>query len=235
MSRRKKLSIDQLDPVLVPELIRGTAPPAIDWATMFGNAHPVEVEIGFGKGLFLHTASGRNPERNYFGVEIVRKYQLVAATRLIQAGRTNVRVACADGKIVLNEQILAGTVDDAHVYFPDPWWKKRHKKRTLFTPDFAESLARILKPGGILHIATDVLEYFALMQATLAVLPAFDPMPPWLEKEPEHTLDYLTHFERKFRMEGRPIGRATYRRTTSPWESPEGAKVIEMPDDPDID
>ena len=174
MSRRKKLTVEELDPVLVPKLTRGVTPPAIDWPTMFGNGNPVEVEIGFGKGLFLQTASGKNPDRNYFGVEIIRKYQLLAATRLIQTGRTNVRVACADGKIVLNEQISATTVDDAHVYFPDPWWKKRHKKRTLFTPDFAESLARILKPGGILHIATDVLEYFALMQLTLSVLPAFE-------------------------------------------------------------
>jgi tRNA (guanine-N7-)-methyltransferase len=109
-----------------------TAPRPIDWRQLFGNDHPVEVEVGFGKGPFLLNAGLSRPDRNFFGVEVVRKYQLYAAERVAVRGLPNVKTCCADAKVILRDYVAAGSVEDVHVYFPDPWWKTRHKKRLLF-------------------------------------------------------------------------------------------------------
>ncbi len=114
--------------------------------------------------------------------------------------------------------MLARLVPDAsvravHVYFPDPWWKKRHKKRRVFTAALLASVVRVLEPGGELHVATDVEEYFDVIRTLVAAEPRLVELtvPPC--KEPEHDLDYLTNFERKFRIEGRAIYRASYKMT----------------------
>lgn len=182
----------------------------LDWTTLFGNTNPVEVEVGFGKGLFLVNAASARPDRNFLGIEIVRKYQLYATTRLAIRKLANAKTACADAKFVLRECIEPGSVAAVHVYFPDPWWKTKHKKRLLFTPEFALDVARVLTPGGRLHFVTDVADYFEMVSATLAETPGFRLLPPPSEAEPRHDMDYLTNFERKFRKEGRPIHRSEY-------------------------
>ena len=138
-----------------------TAPRPLAWATVFGNDRPVEIEVGFGKGLFLVNAGQARPDVNFLGVEIERKYILFTATRLAKNGVANVRLACTDARWLLRECVPASSVQAMHVYFPDPWWKQRHRKRKLFTPEFALQCARVLTPGGMLHFVTDVEEYFA--------------------------------------------------------------------------
>jgi tRNA (guanine-N7-)-methyltransferase len=187
------------------------APPALlDWREVFSNDHPVELEVGFGKGLFLLTAAQAHPEINFVGVEIVRKYQLFTATRLAKRGLGNVRVACADVLQFLPRCVGTASLQAVHVYFPDPWWKKRHHKRRIFTAEFVAECARVLRPGGQLHAATDVEEYAQMMSAVLAGQPALRPLSPPPEKEPLHDLDYLTNFERKFRKQGKSIYRMLY-------------------------
>ena len=183
---------------------------ALHWPTLFGNANPVEIEVGFGKGLFLVTTGVAHPERNYFGVEIIRKYQMYAATRVASRALPNVKTCCDDAKRVLREFVPPASVAVVHVYFPDPWWKSRHKKRLLFTAEFAELVLRVLVPGGVLKFVTDVKDYFEMVTGLLAGVPAFRPLPPPPEHAPEHDMDYLTNFERKFRIEGRPIYRSEY-------------------------
>jgi tRNA (guanine-N7-)-methyltransferase len=191
----------------------GAAPaPPLDWRALFGNDRPVEIEVGFGKGLFLLTESAAHPDVNYLGLEIERKYQLFTATRLAKRGRTNVRVACADARLFLRDRVPSGSVRAVHVYFPDPWWKKRHHKRRVFTPEFVAEVARVLAPGGRLLAATDVPEYAAVVAE---LVPAHTPLRPLLpppEHKPEHDLDYLTNFERKFRKQGKAIHRLAYER-----------------------
>ena len=97
-----------------------------------------------------------------------------------------------------------------HVYFPDPWWKRRHRKRLLFTTEFAAGVGRVLRPGGHFHLVTDVEPYFQIMMKIMAGLPIFEPVPPPEPTEAKHDLDYLTNFERKFRKQGRPIHRAAF-------------------------
>lgn len=209
MRRTSRLPLDELAPYLldVPD-----PPRPLDWAVVFGNGHPVEIEVGFGKGLFLLNAAQAVPGVNFLGIEIVRKYQLLAAARMAKRGLRQVRLVKADARTFLRDCVAAGSVQAVHVFFPDPWWKKRHWKRRVFTPEFAVQCARILRPGGRLHVVTDVADYFAVMQELLArhtPLAAL-PLPP--VNTPAHDLDYLTNFERKFRKEGRPIYRGLYER-----------------------
>ncbi|MCE9533342.1 MAG: tRNA (guanosine(46)-N7)-methyltransferase TrmB [Planctomycetes bacterium] len=210
MRRRRRLPIEELAPYLLPDVPRGAVAPAIDWSVLFGNDRPIEVEVGFGKGLFLLTSGSSRPEVNFFGVEIIRKYQLHTATRLVERKLPNVRVACADAKLLLRDRVPPGSVHAVHVYFPDPWWKSRHHKRRLFTSEFVAIVEKVLQVGGRFHIVTDVEEYFTVMLAIMKDMPAFAEMLAPPPTEPQHDFDYLTNFERKFRKEGRPIYRAVY-------------------------
>jgi tRNA (guanine-N7-)-methyltransferase len=189
-------------------------PPAetLDWRTLFGNQHPVEIEIGFGKGLFLTAAAETHPHVNFLGIEIERKYQLLAANRLAKQALHNVRLACTDARLFLRDRVPAASVQAVHVYFPDPWWKTRHRKRRLFTEAFAAQCMRVLRPGGRLYLVTDVEAYYAEILALLERHPEWKRLPPPLPNEPRHDLDYLTHFERKYRKEARAIHRAVFER-----------------------
>ena len=131
--RGVRLPLEQLAPYLltVPD------PTALlDFQTVFGNTRPVEMEIGFGKGLFLLNTAISRPDVNFLGVEIERKYQLFTANRIAKRGLANVRLVCADARAFLRDCIRADSVQALHVYFPDPWWKTRHRKRRLWTPEF---------------------------------------------------------------------------------------------------
>ena len=192
----------------------GDEPPPVplDWGQVFGNPHPVELEVGSGKGLFLVTTATAHPGRNFVGVEIVPKYGLYMADRLARRRLVNARAAASDGKKVLRHYVRDGSLAAVHVYFPDPWWKTKHKKRLLFTPEFAGEVARVLQPGGVLHFASDVPDYFEMVTTTLAAEPRFSPLPPPGESAPQHDMDYLTNFERKWRQMGRPIFRSRHER-----------------------
>jgi len=200
---------------LAPYLLDIPDPPApFDFASVFGNARLVEMEVGFGKGLFLLNSALSRPEVNFLGVEIERKYQLFTATRMAKRGLRNVRLACGDARAVLRDSIRTDSVQELHVYFPDPWWKTRHRKRRLWTPEFAAECARVLSPGGRLHAATDVEEYFLIVTGHLASQPRLRPLPPPGEKRPEHDLDFLTNFERKTRQAGRDVFRSLHQKTS---------------------
>jgi tRNA (guanine-N7-)-methyltransferase len=202
--RTARLSLEELSPYLLP---LADPPAPLDWSAVFGNDHAVELEVGFGKGLFLLNAALANPGVNFAGVEIVRKYQLFTATRMAKRGLHNVRLACGDGKLLLRDYVPAASLQAVHVYFPDPWWKKRHHKRRVFTPEFAALCQRALRPGGRLHVATDVEEYFGLMREAIAPLDGLRELPPAPEEE-----GHRTNFERKARERGTPIHRAVYER-----------------------
>jgi tRNA (guanine-N7-)-methyltransferase len=207
--RSQRLSPEEIAPFTLdlPE-----PPVPFDWAAIFGNDHPIELEIGSGKGLFLVRSAESRPDTNFVGVEIVRKYQLFTATRLAKRQLTNARMACADARLFLRDRIATGTLAVLHVYFPDPWWKTRHHKRRVFTSAFVAAAVRVLALGGRLEVATDVPDYAAMVRGLVAAQPTLVPLPPSQPGEPRHDLDYLTNFERKFRKQGKPIHRLTYER-----------------------
>jgi tRNA (guanine-N7-)-methyltransferase len=215
----RRLPLEALAPYLVDVPHPGFLPPdspllaptpPIDWRLLFGNDQPVEIEVGFGKGLFLVTQGQARPDTDFLGIEIERKYVLITATRLAQAAVTNVKLACTDARWFLKERVAPGSVAALHVYFPDPWWKNRHRKRKLFTSDFAVECTRVLKDDGRLHFVTDVADYFAESVEMLKDMPTLRPLP---DSPPD--AEYLTNFERKYRLEGRAIYRALYEKKPS--------------------
>ncbi len=183
------------------------------WADLFGNPHPVEVEVGMGKGMFLLAQAVERPRVNFFGIEVVRKYQLYATTRFAVRKLPNVKTTCADAKALFRETIAAGSVAVVHVLFPDPWWKARHKKRRVFTPEFAADIARALPVGGRLNVASDVAEYFGVMTGILRAMPAFRELSVETTTGSVEEAGFQTNFERKARAQGTPVGRALYERT----------------------
>src|SRR5260221_9733527 len=118
---------------------------------LFGNENPVEIEVGTGRGLFLVNAATTCPATNFLGIEYDFKEARRAARRLQKRALANVRILGADAKFVLPQYFPAASAQALHVYFPDPWWKRRHKRRRVFNAEFLTQAARILRPGGILH------------------------------------------------------------------------------------
>jgi tRNA (guanine-N7-)-methyltransferase len=216
MRRSTRLPLECLAPYvldLAPPAAGTTAPP-LDCQHIFGNDHPVEIEVGCGKGLFLLTAALGRPDVNFLGIEIVRKYQLFTATRMAKRSLTNVRVCCADACALLRERIPPASVQAVHVYFPDPWWKKRHHKRRVFTADFVASIARALVPAGRLSAATDVESYYHVMADLVRAQPGLREQPGAELAAPDNNLGYLTNFERKARLVGKQVYRICAKRAT---------------------
>ena len=108
---------------------------------------------------------------------------------------------------------LIASLHAVHVYFPDPWWKKRHKKRRVMNEEFLRDVERTLIADGRLHFWTDVEEYFQTTLALIASSTAFIGPVPVAEKPAEHDLDYRTHFERRTRKSELPVYRAEFRKS----------------------
>lgn len=181
-----------------------------DFAELFARPDaPLEVELGSGKGLFMERASGERPEHNFLGLEVSAKYARFCAARLARAGRDNAQMVHGDGLRVFRELLPSDSVRAIHVYFPDPWWKKRHRPRRVMRPEFLRDVQRTLEPGGRLHFWTDVEEYF---QSTLELLKEtpLDGPHDVPQREPEHDLDFRTHFERRTRLHEQPVYRAEF-------------------------
>jgi len=198
---------------LAPYLLEGPGTPLLlRWLEVFDNDQPVEIEVGSGKGLFLITAAAARPGVNFLGIEIARKYQLFAANRVAKRKLTNVRVARADARQFLRDCVPSSSCQAIHVYFPDPWWKRRHQKRRVLTVQFCTDCARVLTPGGRLRIATDVEEYFSFACNLLSQCDRLRAIRTTEPASPRYGLDYLSNFERKFRQAGRTIYRLEFER-----------------------
>ncbi len=174
------------------------------WHDLFGRSAPVEVEIGSGTGAFLIAAAVTHPEHSFLGIE----YSFSRATRLAgeieRRGLRNVRVLHADATFVVARVLPADSVSAYHIAFPDPWWKRRHHRRRLFTPAFVAALERTLEPGGVVHVITDVADYFTLITRLLGTR---------LQRVPEiPTRPAITRFERKALARGDALHAAAFRK-----------------------
>jgi tRNA (guanine-N7-)-methyltransferase len=183
----------------------------LDWARLFGNGHPVEVEIGSGKGRFLILAGRARPGTNYLGIEYARKYLNLARRRVGRRGLTNVRLVHA-GALKVLPRIPDASVRLYHVYFPDPWPKKRHHKRRLFQAPFLGQAHRTLVPGGRILVLTDHAEYMLAIRDAVAASGLFEAEGSRFPPDAVLDEDGATNFEMKYRKEGRPIHRLAYRR-----------------------
>lgn len=139
----------------------------LDLAAVFGNDHPVHLEIGFGMGDSLASQADQNPAINYLGVEVHRPGVGHLLMLLRDRELDNVRVFAEDSVPVLNQCIPDGSLDRVQIFFPDPWPKKRHHKRRIVQRDFVSLLKRKLSAGGMIHFATDWVPYAEDVEAQI--------------------------------------------------------------------
>jgi tRNA (guanine-N7-)-methyltransferase len=182
-----------------------------DAAGLFGRRAPLEIEVGSGKGLFLRSTAPGRPETDFLGIEIAGKYARFAAAQLARRNLSNVLVANCDALRVFRELLPSSSLQAVHVYFPDPWWKARHKKRRVMNESFLADVERTLQAGGALHFWTDVEEYFQSSLELIARTGLAGPLDV-PEAAPQHELDYRTHFERRMRLHTLPVFRSEFRK-----------------------
>ena len=177
----------------------------VDWRQLFGNDHPVELEIGTGKGAFIINAARANPQTSYLGIEWANKYYKYAADRARRWNLANIQMLRCDARDFIISQVPSESLQCLHIYFPDPWPKKRHHKRRLFTSQFVSAAVNGLVPGGWMHVVTDVKDYFQAIEPLLAQcqqlrLADFQP------RETAELGEWVgTNFERKYLAQGRTI------------------------------
>lgn len=188
------------------DLLANPAP----WEQLVPVGSIVEVEVGSGKGLFLQSAATERPQHFFLGVELAVKFANRAAQRLTNANIKNAKMLRGDAQAFLRDIMPTNSVNRVHVYFPDPWWRNKHKKRRVLNDQAILDIERGLIPGGEFHFWTDVLDYYELicaqvMDTTSLLGPKFIP-----ERAASHGMDYTTHFERRARLNGQPIYRALF-------------------------
>jgi tRNA (guanine-N7-)-methyltransferase len=181
-----------------------TAPGRINFEQLFGNTQPLEIEIGTGKGTFLVARASARPELNFLGLEWARPYATYSADRFRRNGLTNVRMLRADAGPFFKDRLADQSVWRVHIYFPDPWPKRRHHRRRLIQPGFLQQVHRVLRPGGQLIVVTDHLDYFYQIRSVLHAARGFVtiPFPRMTSREGELV---GTNFERKYIAQGRPF------------------------------
>ena len=144
----------------------------VDLDRVFGRSAPKILEIGFGMGETTADIARANPEIDYLGIEVHTPGVGGLLNRIAELGLTNVRIIQHDAVEALEHMIAPGALDGVHVFFPDPWPKKRHHKRRLIQTPFVRLLASRMRPGGYLHVATDWEDYALQVLEVLSAEPA---------------------------------------------------------------
>lgn len=184
----------------------------LEWSEVFGNQNPVEIDIGCGRGKFLFDSSVSRADTNWLGVELDFSEGRRGAKRLAKRQLPNARIIGGDAIQFLTKHVMPDSIDTAHVYFPDPWWKRKHAKRRLFTDTFADLLARVVKHGGYVNAWTDVGDYFEVISALMNHHPEFVSLEPLPEPAGKHQDDFLTGFHRRGRLMCATIYRGRWRK-----------------------
>lgn len=208
---------DELGPRYLLELPRGHAVTSvadhasIDPVAVFGRDAPLTVEIGSGQGHAIVHAASEHRDRDFLAIEVFQAGLARTMIRADWAEVTNLRMVEANAPEVLEGALPEASVDELWVFFPDPWKKARHTKRRLVSADFARLAARVLRPGGMLRLATDWEDYAEQMREVMGAAAGFEPAFTG-EWAPRFDGRVLTAFEQKGIDKGREIRDLCYRR-----------------------
>ena len=176
----------------------------VDLDQAFGRHAPVVVEVGSGMGETTARIAAGNPATDYLAIEVHGPGVGSLLKQVEEAGLTNVRVVRHDAVEVLRDMVAPGSLAGIHVFFPDPWPKKRHHKRRLLQPDFVALAASRLAPGGVLHVATDWQEYADHVLAVLSATPGLENTADGFAPRP------ATRPQTKFEMRGIKLGHGVW-------------------------
>ena len=191
LSRAQERALETLLPVFgVPYQ---TTPP--DWDSVFGRTAPMIVEIGFGMGEATAHIARVRPQDNFLCCEVHEPGVGALLKRIGEQGQTNIRIVQHDAVEVLDHMLAPASLDGVHIFFPDPWHKKKHNKRRLIQPPLVAKLAARLKPGGYIHCATDWQPYAEQMLQVLSAEPLLVNTAEGFAPQPEYRP--LTKFENR--------------------------------------
>jgi tRNA (guanine-N7-)-methyltransferase len=178
---------------------RETGLSLLDMKTLFGNDNPAIMEIGSGKGRFLISTALERPDRNLIGIEKSLHYHRVIRDRVLKRDLENVRLINYDAFPVLQKMLPDASISEIHIYFPDPWPRKKEQKRRIIRPEVLTEMRRVLVEGGWGLYVTDHREYFEIAAPLIESefrserrIPRSDDLP-------------RTNYEAKYRAEGREI------------------------------
>ena len=186
----------------------------IDFAQIFGRTSPVHVEIGSGKGTFLVNQAKAQSEVDFLGIEWANKYYRYAVDRIGRWGLSNVRIIRTDAVVLLRDFVADESVDCFHIYFPDPWPKRRHHKRRFLCHANMDTLLRRLKQAGEIRIVTDHAEYFESIKELIAAYSGRLDEIEFLRTAGATQAEWVgSNFERKYIKDARPIFTLAARKT----------------------
>jgi tRNA (guanine-N7-)-methyltransferase len=180
----------------------------IDLVELFGRHAPLHVDLGCGDGSFLCELAEQFPKKNFLGIERLTKRVEKVRRKALEI--KNVRVLGTDTSFAVRYLLPENSVETFYLFFPDPWPKRRHQQRRIFTCEFLDSIAAALGRNGAFRIATDQLDYFHQMERLSRGHSQFE-IVPWSRNDPVLP---RTKFESRFRQQGMPIYRLTLRKTS---------------------
>jgi tRNA (guanine-N7-)-methyltransferase len=179
----------------------------IDLCALLPEAQPLEIELGCGDGSFLAEYARRHPERNFIGVERLLGRIRKLERKGLRAGLTNLRGVRIESSYFLEYLLPSHSTQALHIYFPDPWPKRKHRRHRLVNERFPALAARALAPQGIVYLRTDDADYFEQMVSVFAASPDFE-----VADTPEELSSLTTDFEKDFLSRGIQTKRAAYRK-----------------------
>ncbi|MBT4520385.1 MAG: tRNA (guanosine(46)-N7)-methyltransferase TrmB [Halieaceae bacterium] len=195
----------------------------LDFDAVFEQPGPRVLEIGFGMGQSLVAMGKASPDTNFIGIEVHRPGVGKLMHSMLENGVDNIRVYCHDAVEILRDCIPPESLDTVQIFFPDPWHKKRHHKRRLIQPPFLEQLQSRLKPGGLLHLATDWEDYALQMMSVLGEARGWRNRYGEQRYAPRLGCRPPTNFERRGERMGHGVWDLMFERTTEV-ESPAPVK-----------
>lgn len=191
-------------------LVGDTSEQQVDFDVVFGRPAPRMIEIGFGAGEALLEFARQHPQMNCLGIEVHPPGVGHLLLGIEESNITNVRIVAQDAVEVLRDRITPASIDLIHIFFPDPWPKKRHHKRRLIQPGFVQLLASVLVPGGVLRLATDWEHYAHHMLEVLDLSTELSNLSPTKDFMSRETSRVLTRFERRGQRLGHDVWDLAY-------------------------